>query len=130
MVLAVLLPTGMILAFQAIPEPPQEGDVVTAEKATKIYASFSGVQFEASCQERAGQLEVEIHILQPLQTPATNLYWLRENEKQPGALLGALRSTGTYRFLLPSGTDPEDVRELSVYDALQKTTIQSIALKP
>lgn len=130
LILAILLPFGLILAYFNIPDVKNDNfSRVTLAVFTKIIANQQTKDLKINLRENSeGKLQIEVIILQPLIGAANHLYLSNSTERPREILLGSLASKGIYRFQVPNNFSNRQTIYLEIFDIFKKKVIETIKL--
>lgn len=133
--LALLLPTGFILAFLAIPEDKFDTNELgfgRTEALTDVVKSKTGQSFKVNIRKEPNKSEqqLEVVLLQPLKSAATSVYLSAQSFEQitDGQFIGQLGPKGVYRYILDSLQSQYDPVHLLIYDPIKGQTIEQLSL--
>lgn len=127
LLLAVLLPVGMVAAYSSLPALTEPLEQNSPERGQEL-AAGSADGFRVSLRQMEDTRWLNVQVEKPIQSPAANVY-IQGDAPGKGMLLGKLQAVGTYTFAVPD-SEQELALNLEVYDGIKQTTLQTIILKP
>lgn len=130
LILAILLPFGLLWAYFNIPESKNETFTRNNIPAfPTIISSKQTDDLKVNLREnKDGKLQMEVIILQPLIGAANQLFLSNSPEKTKQFLLGSLTSNGIYRFQLPINFVKNSTIYLEVFDVIKKKEVEKIII--
>lgn len=137
-ILAIILPVGIIVAWISVPEPAKDKllQPLSAEDLPVTLKTFySRGPYEVVLQTNADTSEFQLKWMnkQTLTYPTATIYKmpLRDTEITNGKLVGRVEARGNYYFKVDStfNTSKDSAYQLLLYDFIHKQIIDSITFK-
>lgn len=130
LILAILLPLGLLLAYFNIPE--NKNDTFSRNNPvafTTIISSKQTGDLKVNLRENSkGKLQIEVIILQPLIGAANQLFVSNSSENLKRILLGSLESKGIYRFQIPENFVKSSTIYLEIFDVIKKKEVEKLVI--
>lgn len=133
-VIAILLPVGMFVAFQAIPTTTiSNQQLVFSQSAIEKVAPIQS----SDCCDFAlingglGQKKLQIEVKKAIEYPSVLVYQTAKLDDpiEQGTLLGQLTTQNLYQFDLAPNTSGQYNFAIQLYDGIKKSIIQKVELK-
>ena len=129
LILAVLLPILVLLAYFNIPENAESNfnrqGILPYEKVLK---SKKTDDLEAKIRVNSKQnFQLELTILKPIEGAANQVFVANSSQKTSKVLIGSIESTGVYRFPLPDSLGKSPI-SLIIFDVIKQKEILKIEI--